>query len=81
MNIEIQDLYDYFAAVLPAPTESKIDDPYGVHWYPEIDQWCENTFGRSDIWGLAPVTGWKRMLNKYYFTSEGLRELFVLRWT
>jgi hypothetical protein len=47
---------------------------------PRIDEWCEQTFGAQDIWGEDPVTGWKRMRNKYFFTDEAKLNWFILRW-
>ena len=49
--------------------------------YDETDIWCEETFGIRDAWGEIPVTGWKRMRNKYYFIEERNLELFVMRWS
>jgi hypothetical protein len=47
----------------------------------ETDAWCEQTFGPSDIWGDPPVTGWKRMFNKYYFVDQSTLNWFVMRWS
>jgi hypothetical protein len=47
----------------------------------DVDAWCEQTFGPQDVWGSAPVTGWKRMFWKYCFTDEEMLSMFVLRWT
>jgi hypothetical protein len=49
--------------------------------YKEVDAWCEQTLGAQDIWGSEPVTGWKRMRNRYYFVDKGKLSWFVLRWT
>jgi hypothetical protein len=60
------------------------DHQSGDTWYersfPDVDSWCEHTFGEQDLWGETPVTGWKRMRNQYFFTEEGKRDWFVMRW-
>jgi len=53
-----------------------INDP----WYPDIDEWCENTFGQQDLWGEEPQTGWKRMGNKYFFVQEDKLSWFLIKW-
>jgi len=56
------------------------DDIWGIHWYTDIDKWCESTFGQQDIWGEEPVTGWKRIRNKYVFVKEDQLSWFLIRW-
>lgn len=71
----------YIAEVdFPAPGEIA-KDPYGRAWFPHVDAWCEQTFGRMDLWGADDVNGWRRMRNKYFFTEQKHREWFVLRWS
>lgn len=74
---------DYHIAELtePDPDVNYNVDLFGDTWYPDVDKWCEQTFGPTDIWGENPVNGWKRMQNKYFFTSESLLNMFVLRWS
>ena len=82
MNIVVEPHYDeflYYMITLNEPTDSK--DPWFINEYQDTDKWCEETFGAQDLWGQEPVTGWKRMRNRYYFVSESSRELFVLRWS
>lgn len=68
----------YFVAELEEPELA--DDPWGYKWFPEIDKWCEETFGQQDLWGEDPQTGWKRMRNKYFFTEEDKLTWFMIRW-
>ena len=56
------------------------EDPWGRDWFPEIDQWCIDSFGEQDIWGEEPVNGWKRMRNKWYFIDESMLSMFMLKW-
>lgn len=79
MIIETEDLGDYYIAKveMPVPPYST----WGEDWYPEIDAWCEETFGPSDLWGEAPVSGWKRMQHKFYFTDPADRDWFITRWS
>lgn len=56
------------------------DDIWGHKWYPDIDTWCEDTFGQQDLWGEAPVTGWKRIRNTYFFVKEEQLAWFLIRW-
>jgi hypothetical protein len=80
MNIETRvNSIGYYIAELKEP--HPIHDVWGQNWYPEIDTWCGETFGDQDYWGEDPVTGWKRMRNKYYFTDDRKLTLFVLRWS
>jgi hypothetical protein len=81
MNIHTEYTTGYYIAelVYPNPTEVA-DDPYGLDWYPDIDEWCEGTFGESDGWGEEPLNGWKRMRNRYFFTDEAKLNWFVTRW-
>jgi hypothetical protein len=48
--------------------------------YKDTDEWCKQTFGLHDMWGAPPVTGWKRMRNRYYFVDAGKLSWFVMRW-
>ena len=56
-------------------------DIYYFQKYADTDQWCVESFGGTDFWGKDPKNGWKRMRNKYYFTSEEKMVLFLLRWS
>ena len=56
-------------------------DPWHYEAYHEVDNWCTQTFGKTDIWGEEPVTGWKRMRNSYFFLYESHLTLFKLRWS
>jgi hypothetical protein len=78
MNIELETLSDYFVVTLPEGITA--GDPWGITWYPDIDSWCEQTYGTRDMWGEPPVNGWKRMRNKYYFTDDTKRLWFIMRW-
>lgn len=69
----------YHVAELEEPETT--DDPWGIKWFPEIDQWCEETFGKQDFWGSSIVSGWKRMRNKYFFTDEDKLSWFVIKWS
>ena len=84
MNIQTAYSGDYYVAELDEPDWNPVRnhgfDPWGGNWYPDIDIWCIQTFGKSDLWGEKPVTGWKRMRNKYFFTEEKLLDMFVMRW-
>ena len=80
MNIQTTYSGDYYIAELDEPNWHPGFDPWGGDWYPDIDIWCIQTFGKSDLWGEKPVTGWKRMRNKYFFTEEKLLDMFVMRW-
>lgn len=82
MNIHTDYVTGYYIAELDLPAPGEVaKDPYGSYWYPDIDAWCESTFGEMDLWGDEPQTGWKRMRNKYFFTEEKLMSMFVLRWS
>jgi hypothetical protein len=80
MNIQTEYSGDYYIAKLDEPNWYVGFDAWGGDWYPDIDIWCIQTFGKSDLWGEEPQTGWKRMRNKYCFTDKAKRELFILRW-
>lgn len=69
----------YYAAELEEVDNSY--DIWGIDWYPDIDQWCKDTFGQQDFWGEEPVTGWKRMRNKYFFVKEDQLAWFLIRWS
>jgi hypothetical protein len=82
MQVELDNEYcavGYYIAVLEEPINSSHDLWYHES-YKDTDEWCEQTFGAQDSWGENPVTGWKRMRNKYFFTTDASRGLFVLRW-
>ncbi len=83
MNIELSfDGVDYYIAELSDITDEMwATDPRGYHWHTDVAEWCTNTFGPSDIWGENPVTGWKQMRNKFYFTKASMRTFFILRWS
>lgn len=82
MNIITDYTTGYYIAELEFPTPGKLaKDPYGHGWYPDIDAWCESTFGEMDLWGDEPQTGWKRMRSKYFFTDQKKLEWFVMRWS
>lgn len=70
----------YFVAELEEPAWIDIDDIWGLRWFPEIDEWCENTFGPQDLWGEEPVSGWKRMRTKYVFVKEDQLSWFLIKW-
>ena len=83
MKIEVcKSFGDYYILKLerPAVPDRAIPDHFGHLWYPHIDQWCEEIFGPQDIWGGDPITGWKRMYSRYYFTKEEMLSAFILRW-
>ena len=83
MNIEIVPFCygdHYHIAVLEEPDYDKGDQWY-VNAYRDVDQWCERTFGTQDLWGEEPVTGWKRMRNRYFFVQESKLTMFLLRWS
>ena len=83
MNIDIEDFniedpdQGYYVAAINEETSNQ---NYWDELYPEITAWLVETFGDEDFWGSEPVNGWKRMANKYYFTTEDKRNLFLLRW-
>lgn len=81
MHIDLSQTGDYHIVELEEPEWIKDLNPWYHHHYKDTDDWCEKTFGPGDIWGEEPVTGWKRMRNKYFFTKESLRSWFVLRWS
>ena len=56
-------------------------ETYYDEQHPDLSKWCLQTFGAEDFWGSNPVTGWKRLGNKYYFTKAEMRSVFLLRWT
>lgn len=68
----------YYVAQLEEPETTVV--PWGWDWYPDIDIWCETTFGQEDLWGQEPLSGWKRMRNKYFFVEENQLTCFILRW-
>ena len=78
MNIQAYYAACYYVAELDEPDEW--GNGWGHEWFPEIDEWCTNTFGESDLWGEEPKTGWKRMRARYCFTEEKTREWFILKW-
>jgi hypothetical protein len=70
--------FGYYTAELEEPTIQ--EDIWGVKWFPEIDKWCEETFGPQDLWGEEPVNGWKRMRNKYFFVDDSQLTWFLIKW-
>lgn len=80
MNIETYYNAGYYIAELEEPKMQDILDIWGLSWFSQCDEWCTESFGDSDIWGTEPVTGWKRMRNKYYFTEEKQLNWFVIKW-
>ena len=84
MNITIEDKQqgiDYYILQLEDEDIFESSDKWGHELFPEQIEWCRQTFGDEDIWGELPVTGWKRMRNKFFFTTEDQRTLFALRWS
>ena len=82
MKIQTEHVYGgYYVAELDEPKAQEAPAGWGHNWYPEIDAWCEKTFGDQDLWGENPVNGWKRMRNRYFFTEEKSRTLFVIKWS
>ena len=74
---------DYWVAEVSVSAYDAIQDVFLIH-HPDlvtIDQWCEETFGPSDMWGEDRVTGWKRMYKRYYFSNTELLNMFALRWS
>lgn len=70
----------YYIAEIEEP-DNPGNDIWGQEWYPDIDKWCAETFGAQDFWGIEPVTGWKRMRNKYFFDHQDKLSWFVIRWS
>jgi hypothetical protein len=84
MKIEIEKPYsegDYYIATLEEPRSQVVHDPFYFNEYNKIDAWCEQSFGTSDLWGENTHNGWKRMMNKYYFTDESKLNWFMMRWS
>lgn len=81
MNIQTYYSAGYYTAELDEPPWRPELNLWGTDWYPDIDAWCEEAFGPGDLWGEEPVTGWKRMRNKFFFVSNDELALFVLRWS
>ena len=82
MKLEIGKVYggDYYTVDLEE--SANVDcDPWYRYEYRDVDDWCEQTFGPQDIWGAEPVSGWKRMRNRYFFGGKDKLNLFVLRWS
>ena len=81
MKLEIVEHYggDYHVVELEDPIDNGHDLWY-FEGYKDTDVWCEQTFGLQDLWGEPPVTGWKRMRNRYYFVGETKMSLFLMRW-
>lgn len=80
MIIKTERLADYYIVELEEPLLIGNDTWYREQ-YLDVDAWCEQTFGAQDVWGEEPVNGWKRMRNKYFFTSEGQVMIFTLMWS
>lgn len=65
---------------------AELDEPYPLPciwetWYPDVDEWCENTYGEEDMWGSPPLSGWKRMRNKYFFVEGDKLSWFLIKWS
>ena len=71
----------YYIAELDEQEVTDPIDTWGHSWYPEADDWCNQTFGPSDIWGEESVNGWKRIRNKYFFVEQSSLAMFILRWS
>jgi hypothetical protein len=71
---------DYHIVELEEPIKHAGDDTWYHDEYLDVDAWCEQTFGPQDIWGSEPVSGWKRMRNRYYFVDENKLSWFMVRW-
>ena len=82
MKLEIIEHHggDYHIVELEEPVVG-LADPWYHNEYLNVDAWCEQTFGPSDIWGQEIVSGWKRMRNRYYFVGEDKFNWFVTRWS
>jgi hypothetical protein len=72
---------EYFILELDDENIFDDSDKWGHDLYPEQIEWCRVTYGSEDFWGEPVVNGWKRMRNKFYFTKEDMRSLFILRWS
>ena len=77
-KIRSSKIHSHYVAELRDYTDA--ETRYG-DTHPKITEWCTQTFGTEDCWGADPISGWKRMTNRYYFTDEQNLELFVLRWS
>lgn len=80
MKLEKEQIGEYFIASLDEADLPK-DDPWYRDDFCGADAWCTDRFGPQDLWGEPPVTGWKRMRNKYFFTKEDQLTFFVLYWS
>ena len=81
MKITIESpVANYFILEIVITDAMVAEDPWLVKQFPDIDQWCTDSFGEEDIWGEEPVNGWKRMRNKYFFTKEDMCSMFMLKW-
>ena len=82
MKLEVVEIHggDYHIVELEDPID-KGHDLWYFDEYEDIDLWCEQTFGPSDIWGQEIETGWKRMRNRYFFVGEDKLNWFVTRWS
>lgn len=81
MRITVEpNVSDYYILEIAVPVAMLAIDPWGHEWFPEIDKWCNDSFGKQDMWGADPESGWKRMRNKYFFTAQDMCTMFVLKW-
>ena len=82
MQIELEHMAPYYIAILPyhEVKQGSNTDLCRINWFPDVDVWCEQIFGKSDIWGEEPDNGWKCLHNKYFFTDDSKRTYFILRW-
>lgn len=79
MNIILEDFgHDYYIAEVEGIVDP--EDLWFRSSFLDIDAWCTRTFGNQDMWGEEPESGWKRMMNKYYFVKDSQRAFFILRW-
>ena len=67
--------------VITIDEDYTLNDPWFEKSFLDVDAWCTETFGLIDPWGGEPVTGWKRMRNKYVFTEKRMADWFVVRWS
>ena len=71
---------NYHIVDLEEPQHASKDAWYSEE-YLDVDLWCEQTFGLQDVWGSEPVTGWKRIRNRYFFVDKNKLNWFVMRWS
>ena len=81
MKITVQPkVGDYYILEVYVTDAMIAEDLWGLTWFPEIEDWCTDSFGDQDIWGENPISGWKRMINRYFFTKEDMCSIFILKW-